>query len=124
MNTPVRAHEWAASVTHCGTLTTRSRPSLLLGFQGLGPFVKGGVCASLAWMLVWPMEVAKSNRQAGLYKGMDHASTGQVLKHIVSERGISGLYSGIGPGLLRSLVANGSSMIVFTLCQELMRRND
>jgi len=42
-----------------------------------------------------------------------------VLKH---RGGVLGLYRGIGPGLTRSLIANGSSMIVFNYCQEAMRR--
>jgi hypothetical protein len=41
-----------------------------------------------------------------------------VLKH---RGGVVGLYRGIGPGLTRSLIANGLSMVVYNFCQSCMR---
>ena len=38
------------------------------------------------------------------------------------ERGVSGLYRGIGPGTLRSFLANGVSMIVMSNAQKLVTK--
>lgn len=89
----------------------------------IGPFLKGGVCATTGWLLFWPLEVVKNQVQAstpmaGVQPG---AGTLQRLRAIVGERGIVGLYRGVGPGVARSLLANGSSMVVYTACQERMR---
>lgn len=42
-----------------------------------------------------------------------------ILKH---RGGVLGLYRGIAPGLTRSLIANGSSMVVYNFCQDCMRK--
>jgi hypothetical protein len=42
----------------------------------------------------------------------------QRVKFIIRERGgVLGLYRGIGPGTLRSFVANGSAMVVMQFAQ-------
>jgi hypothetical protein len=51
------------------------------------------------------------------------ASWHERMRFIIQHRGgVLGLYRGIGPGLTRSLIANGSSMVVFNYCQECMRQ--
>ena len=40
----------------------------------------------------------------------------------VRERGFFGLYRGIGPGTLRSFLANGTSMIVMSNAQKLVTK--
>ena len=42
-----------------------------------------------------------------------------VLKH---RGGVLGLYRGIGPGLARSLIANGCSMVIYSYCQDCLRQ--
>ena len=37
----------------------------LLAQPLLGPFMKGAVCATLAWAVAWPWETAKNRIQAG-----------------------------------------------------------
>merc|ERR1712072_1619649 len=37
---------------------------------GLSPFFEGAICANLAWMTVWPLDVVKSQTQSGNYKGV------------------------------------------------------
>ena len=47
------------------------------------------------------------------------------VRYVLRERGgIRGLYRGIGPGLTRSLFANGCSMIVYDQCQKAFRATD
>lgn len=90
----------------------------------IGPFFKGGVCATLAWCVCFPLESAKSVLQAdhtGRYRNQSFA-TWQVLKQLYREKGIrNGLYRGFGPGASRSFVANGVSMIVYSMAQDLLR---
>jgi solute carrier family 25 (mitochondrial carnitine/acylcarnitine transporter), member 20/29 len=90
----------------------------------IGPFFKGGVCATAAWTFAFPFESAKSVIQAdttGKYKNMSLA-TFKVMKQLYEERGIArGLYRGFGPGASRSFFANGASMIVYSWFQEHVR---
>jgi len=84
----------------------------------LGPFIKGGVCATVSWWIVWPFEVAKSQIQAGT---PGPSKIWPRLFWIVKNGGVSSLMRGIVPGSSRSLIANGASMIVFAQCQEQRR---
>jgi hypothetical protein len=100
-----------AAVDHCD----RHYPALFQ--QPGGSFLKGAVCATACWWLAWPLEVAKNRVQSGLHAGGVRA----VLSSIVKERGLSGLYRGIGPGTLRSLVGNGFALLAFDTCKEALR---
>lgn len=81
----------------------------------VAPFWKAGTCANLAWLTIWPLDVVKTRRQSGRYDGRsvtwllaDAARTGQ-------------LYRGLGPGLLRSFVANGASMEVYAFVEKKLK---
>ena len=93
----------------------------------IGPFFKGGVCATAAWALCFPLESAKSVIQAdatGKYKQMPFA-TWKVMKELYTERGIrKGLYRGFAPGAGRSFVANGISMLVYSSFQDFFRQEE
>jgi solute carrier family 25 (mitochondrial carnitine/acylcarnitine transporter), member 20/29 len=95
----------------------------LLAIPVLGPFMKGGVCATAAWVLVWPFEVLKNQIQAGTNAGAGPNAGWAVRARyaMASSGGVRGLYRGIGPGLLRSVLANGSSMVAFNFCQTCFR---
>lgn len=91
----------------------------------LGPFLKGGVCATLGWVVIWPFEFIKNHLQARAAGVAADAGVFARARHIVAERGgLLGLYRGIGPGLLRSLLANGASMVVYDQCQRALRAAD
>jgi solute carrier family 25 carnitine/acylcarnitine transporter 20/29 len=90
----------------------------------LGPFVKGGVAATTAWVVIWPFETLKSQVQAGTFRGVPELERAGWLaraRYLVRQQGYAALYRGIGPGLTRSMVANGSSMVVYAQCCEAMR---
>ena len=90
----------------------------------IGPFFKGGVCATAAWVFAFPFETVKSVIQAdhtGKYTSMKHA-TWKVMGQIQRERGIKGLYRGFGPGASRSFIANGTSMVVYGWFQDAIRK--
>lgn len=98
----------------------------VINAPGYGPFFKGGICATTAWVFAFPFETAKSVIQAdttGRYNNMPNA-TFKVLREVYRERGImNGIYRGFGPGAGRSFIANGISMTVFAKVQDLIRNN-
>jgi solute carrier family 25 (mitochondrial carnitine/acylcarnitine transporter), member 20/29 len=79
----------------------------LLPNGGLSPFWTGALCSNLAWLTIWPLDVAKSQLQSGKYQ---QKSYGYLIYDIVST---GKLFRGILPGLTRSTIANGCSMMVY-----------
>ncbi|KAJ1632025.1 mitochondrial carrier domain-containing protein [Pavlovales sp. CCMP2436] len=75
---------------------------------GLGPFWTGAVCANLAWLTIWPLDVVKSQMQSGNYKGVPLSTL--LLDVTRSGR----LFRGLLPGLVRSTFANGTAMVAFS----------
>jgi hypothetical protein len=86
-------------------------PGLLTVPDGsqLTPFWKGAICANLAWLTVWPGDVVKTQRQSGNYEGVSSLSL--LKENIATGR----LYKGVLPGLARSTIANGTSMVVYEM---------
>jgi len=77
--------------------------------KGLKPFAKGAVAANMAWLTVWPLDVVKTQRQSGNYQG-------KGALHLLKENLRGGLiFRGVMPGLVRSTLANGSSMVVYEM---------
>ncbi len=74
---------------------------------GLNPFLTGALCSCSAWATVWPLDVAKSQLQSGKYQ---QKSFLYLLGDVVKS---GGLFRGIFPGLVRSALANGCSMVVY-----------
>ena len=82
---------------------------------GLGPFWTGAICSNLAWLTVWPMDVAKSQLQSGKYDGKSFG-------HLISDAARSGLmFRGLLPGLIRSTIANGCSMVAYKETEKFMK---
>jgi len=82
----------------------------------IGPFLKGGVAATIGWWIIWPFENLKSQIQ-GNTPGPQ--KLWPRFFWTFKNGGVSSLFRGIGPGSLRSLIANGSSMIAYQLCQDM-----
>jgi solute carrier family 25 carnitine/acylcarnitine transporter 20/29 len=87
----------------------------------LGPYVKGGVCASVGWVAAWPFEVVKSRVQADTGNVYRRMSVPAILSRIVREEGARALFRGILPGLSKSFVSNGAAMIALHFTQRNMR---
>lgn len=82
------------------------------------PFIKAGICANLAWLTIWPLDVVKTRRQSGKYDG-------KSLVWLIGDAFRSGhMYRGLSVGMLRSFIANGASMEVYTVVEkELIKFN-
>lgn len=90
----------------------KARPykDFVFGESPLGTFFFTGMCATAAWWTIWPLEYMKSQIQGGY--GEERLSLVQRLGRVVREKGLFGLYRGLGPGSVRSFFANGASMTV------------
>lgn len=75
---------------------------------GLTPFAKGAICANLAWITCWPFDVVKTQRQSGIYD--TNAGSWNLLKENIKA---GNMFRGLLPGLIRSSIANGTSMVVY-----------
>ena len=112
---------WAIKEIFNGSGATIFRNSFLFSFfmiyldlsnqlvpGGLGPFWSGAICANLAWLTVWPIDVVKSQIQSGKFVGRS-----PLLLLVDNFASPSSLYRGLLPGLSRSFIANGCSMVVY-----------
>ena len=72
----------------------------------LSPFMLGAITSSMAWITVWPLDVAKTQLQSGQYKN-------KSLIYLVRDIFTKGLmFRGLMPGILRSSISNGCSMVM------------
>lgn len=84
-----------------------------LGLQ-LSPFWLGASCASLAWLTIWPLDVVKTQLQAG--------SAGQPFFKVLRDVVRSGaLFRGLAPGMARSTISNGCAMVAYKEVERLLR---
>lgn len=78
-------------------------------------FLEGAVCASLAWLTIWPLDVVKSQIQSGLYKDKSYFN-------LLTNTFRNGLFfRGLAPGIMRSSIANGFSMMAFNSTKKLIQ---
>lgn len=77
--------------------------------------IKAGICANIAWATVWPLDVVKTRRQSGKYGGK---SLGWLLRDAFRN---GDMYRGLTMGMLRSFIANGVSMEVYTVVERVLK---
>lgn len=70
-------------------------------------FFSGGFAGMLGWACAMPVDVPKTNVQAS-YESRVVGSFAPEMVRIARQRGISGLYSGLGPTLVRAFPANAA----------------
>ena len=75
--------------------------------EELNFFISGGLAGMFGWTLAMPFDVPKTNVQAR-YDCKIVGSYVPELIRIARERGIVGLYSGLGPTLVRAFPANAA----------------
>jgi hypothetical protein len=74
------------------------------------------MCANLAWITVWPLDVVKTRRQSGQY---NDKSVLCILRDAIKN---GDLYRGLSVGMVRSFIANGASMEVYTMVERELRK--
>ncbi|KAJ3235598.1 hypothetical protein HDU81_000298 [Chytriomyces hyalinus] len=87
-----------------------------------GQFIASSCSATIGFWMVWPFEVLKNQVQADMaitVRGVEVAKPTlmQRARYLVGQHGVQGLYRGIWPGTLRSMVSNGASMVVMLQAQ-------
>lgn len=75
--------------------------------EELNYFISGGLAGMLGWTFAMPFDVPKTNVQAS-YESRVVGSYVPQLVSIARERGILGLYQGLGPTLVRAFPANAA----------------
>jgi len=73
----------------------------------LNYFISGGLAGMFGWTLAMPFDVPKTNVQAR-YDCKVVGSYFPEMARILRERGIAGLYGGLGPTVLRAFPANAA----------------
>jgi hypothetical protein len=73
----------------------------------LNYFISGGLAGMFGWTMAMPCDVPKTNVQAS-YETRVLGSFIPELFHIAQQRGFMGLYSGLGPTLIRAFPANAA----------------
>lgn len=90
------------------------RKSIALSFPSvpleLSCFFSGGFAGAVAWALVVPCDGPKSIIQASWDKRVV-GDFPTVFAQVFRERGLSGLYAGFGPAVLRAFPVNGACFL-------------
>lgn len=73
----------------------------------LNYFISGGLAGCVGWTVAMPFDVPKTNVQASYESKIVGTYIPELLK-IARQRGIGGLYSGLGPTLVRAFPANAA----------------
>eukprot|EP00397_Hematodinium_sp_SG-2012_P059312 GEMP01075885.1.p1 GENE.GEMP01075885.1~~GEMP01075885.1.p1 ORF type:complete len:264 (+),score=37.82 GEMP01075885.1:20-811(+) len=124
----VRGRTWSIKEIYRGSGITMLRNAFLFGVFAINMdfydnstkaldiappfFVKGAICANLAWLSIWPLDVVKTQVQSGQFKDQS------ILAMLKSARTSGLLYRGLVPGLMRSTIANGCALTVYSHIKE------
>lgn len=72
--------------------------------------LSGGVGGASLWIAIFPFDVVKSKIQI---ESLSNVSMISVMRKIVKNEGIKGLYRGLFPTLLRTLPASGALFVAY-----------
>ena len=101
-------------------------PSWLCTDDGtnLSPFAKGAICANLAWITVWPLDLVKTQIQSGNFdKIPTESNTSSTTYGMLKYNILQGhAFRGLLPGIVRSTLANGASMVAYEWVQSTLTR--
>ena len=77
----------------------------------------GGVSGVIAWSIVYPSDVIKSNQQ--IYH--NNMSIYRTVCNIIKTRGIIGMYAGLLPTIIRAFTANSALMAGFEVSNNVLK---
>ena len=82
-------------------------------YVDLSPFWLGSVCANMAWLTIWPLDVVKTQMQAGSSTRITEA-----MRTVVKS---GAFFRGLVPGLARSTIGNGCAMVAYKEVERLLK---
>lgn len=122
---------WSFKELWIGSGTTIFRNSILFSLfviymdiskqvtnDGMSPFMTGALCSTVAWLSIWPLDVVKSQIQSGQSSLANKGLVGLLKTSYRS----GALYRGLAPGLTRSAIANGLSMMVYKEVEKVLKQ--
>ena len=84
-------------------------------------FLMNGFCATLAFLVIWPLEIAKNSIQSQKNNKGEKYSLNKIIRQRIKKYGfINGLFKGSVPGLASVFIRNGASMVVMQRAQKLL----
>lgn len=90
--------------------------------SSFGIFMASGICSLFAHLIIWPIEVYKNYQMASEKK--DLVNMHKVIKINISTYGLfGGLFRGVLPGLISSVMRNGIALIIFQKTQRFITQS-
>jgi solute carrier family 25 carnitine/acylcarnitine transporter 20/29 len=87
-------------------------------------FVTGGIAATVAWWLVFPLDVLKSQVQAHQYTSTSPWTKPPSMlahaRHLYATQGIRAFFRGVVPQSFRSILGNGAGMAAYEMTRLLL----
>jgi len=74
----------------------------------VGHFLSGGLASLVLWTPLYPLDLIKTQIQS-----MKHLTVADALRHTIKERGVPGLWRGIGMIYLRVFPTSACSMLAY-----------
>ena len=82
--------------------------------------VAGGLAGAVAWTVSFPLDCVRARVQ-GRDLNSASSSSYHVLQQLLAEKGVRGLYSGVGPSILRAFLVSGSRFSAYEVTLWLLR---
>jgi Mitochondrial carrier protein len=89
-----------------------------------GMVLAGGVAGCTMWAVVLPIDAAKTRVQAATKGSADDMGMLRTMRQVHAERGVRGLWAGLGPTLIRAFPANAAQWLVWELTTSLLQNPD
>ena len=83
------------------------------------PFLSGAAAGAAMWIPIMPFDVIKTRVQLSPV----HAKSSDLIKQLIKENGLTGLYKGLGPALIRAIPANAVGIWAAELTMNWLSRN-
>lgn len=84
--------------------------------------LSGGAAGGVGWFISFPLDSIKGRIQSYDLKSQPPSSI-QTLKNIVHERGLIGMYRGLGPSLARAFIVSSSRFSIYEAALSSARRS-
>ena len=86
-----------------------------------GMVLAGGTAGCVMWATVLPIDAAKTRIQAASKGSADDVGIAKAMQRMWVQRGLRGMWAGLGPTLLRAFPANAAQWIVWELSTATLR---